>query len=285
MSVKKPQLKDIVNKHIPITTSNIYHDSSRIIVFIEFFLGILFFLLINYWYFQFLFTEQAWIWLIPLPLFIYGYIYEFTFMVALFSSGIMKVLRKMHPPQEGIFSLDSDEFKFYRYRYWTAYFPIWLGRAVPLPWIDYVIMKMMGSKIGKSVCLYDSWMDFELIEIGDNVMTSINTVIMSHAIFQDKFIQLKTILKVNAITGAESVIAPGTYMDEGAVIGANCSTYIGQYLKGNCIHVGSPATKEIPIKVTSKSIVSKDKNNINITNKSIEKVQSTKKDRKMEDNI
>jgi acetyltransferase-like isoleucine patch superfamily enzyme len=254
---KRLQFKELIDKKIPITTSNIYHDSSRIMIFIEFFLGTFIFLALNYWYFSFLYTEKAYLWLIPLPFFIYTYIYEYTFLIALIGALFLKILRKIHPIQEGIFDLNSKEFKYYRYRYWTAYFPIWLARGVPLPWIDFVIMKLMGSKIGKNVCLYDSWMDFELIDVGDNVMTSINTVIMSHAVFQDKFIQLKTVLEVNSITGAESVIAPGTYIEENAVLGANGSTYIGQHLKGNCIHIGSPASKEIPIKITSKSIEKK----------------------------
>jgi acetyltransferase-like isoleucine patch superfamily enzyme len=221
-------------------------------------------ILTNYWYFDY--TIKNWntfgiFFLILLPLTIYGYIWEFVFSVASFSALIILILKKIHPIQEGVFPIDGDEFKYYKYRFWVSYFAIWLSRAVPLPWLDFIIMIMLGSKMGKKVCLYDSWMDTELIEIEDNVMTSLNTIIMSHAIYSDKFIQLRTVLKKNSITGGLSLVAPGTILEEGAILGASCSTYIGQHLEANMYHIGNPATKTIPITNVSDSASKNDASN------------------------
>jgi len=251
-SGNKTEISGKTMEKIPVTTSNIYSDRKSLLIVVQFTFGVLFLIITNYWYFNFIFKNWDPFWIlfvIFLPLNIFGFIYEFVFVIAVFSALILKILKKIHPinGEEGIFSIDGEEFKFYKYRYWISYFAVWLARAVPLPWIDFVIMKMLGSKIGKKVCLYDSWMDIELIEIEDNVMTSVNTVIMSHAVFQDKFIQMKTILKKNSITGGLSIVAPGTFLEEGAILGACCSTFIGQRLESNHYHIGNPALKKIPI--------------------------------------
>lgn len=242
-------VSEILKEKIPITTSNIFTDKNSLIILFQFSFGIFLLFAVNWWYFDFIITKHAWYFLLLLPFSLYGDLWLFTFGIASLSAAIIRILRLIHLPQEGIFELDSKEFKYYKMRYWSAYFSIWLVRAIPLPWVDFIVAKMLGSKIGRNVCLYDSWIDIELVDIGDHVMTSLNTSIMSHAVYQDKFIQLRTILEKNSISGAQSVIAPGTVLEEGAILGANCSTYIGQRLKGNVIHLGAPANKIIPIKI------------------------------------
>ncbi|MHA1727293.1 MAG: hypothetical protein ACTSWY_01015 [Promethearchaeota archaeon] len=249
-NIDKNEIHSEVLMQVPVTTSNIFNDKNSLIILLQFTFTVWFLIITNYWYFETIFNswDKNWIlMLLLLPLNILGYIYEFVFVNALFSALIIKILRKIHPIQEGIFPIDGVEFKYYKLRYWVSYFAIWLVRSVPLPWVDFIVMRMLGSKIGKKVCLYDSWMDTELIDIEDHVMTSLNTVIMSHAVFHDKFIQLRTVLKKNSITGGDSIIAPGSVLEEGAVVGACCSTYIGQHLEGNLIHVGNPAIKTFPI--------------------------------------
>jgi len=249
----KDKINELINNRIPITTSNIPIDKNSFVMFICFFWGTIIIILTNYWYFNLLFTQHNIFLYLFLPLNLYGNIWLFVFSSAVFSTFFIRILKKIHPIKEGIFDLNTKEgkkeFNYYKLRFWFSYYAIWLGRAMPLPWVDYVIMKMLSSKIGKNVCLYDSWMDTELIEIGDFVMTSLNTVLVSHIIYNNYFIQLRIIIEKNAITGGQSIIAPGTYIEEGAILGASSSTYIGQRLKGNLIHVGNPALKSFPIKI------------------------------------
>ena len=102
--------------------------------------------------------------------------------------------------------------------------------------------------MGKSICIYDSYFDIDFVELGDHVMTSLSTSIISHAIFHNKFIQLKTVLKKNSIAGAGATLAPGTILDEGTILASIGSTYIGQHLKGVQNHIGNPVFMTMPIK-------------------------------------
>ncbi|MCP4764025.1 MAG: hypothetical protein GY870_19790 [archaeon] len=247
-------------KNIPITTSNMGIDKNSLVILIQFLFGAFFIIIWNMGYIGGMINNRDsmidWIlFFLILPPFIFANIYLFVFVITLFSAAIIAVLKKIHPIKEGIFDLNSlegqEEFKYYKLRYWYTYFAMWLARGIPLPWIDFVVLKAFGCKMGSNVCLYDSWLDIELVDIGDHVMTSLNTIILSHTIYHNKFIQLRTILKDNSITGGLSVVAPGTILEEGAILGANCSTYIGQVLEKNLIHLGNPAKKAIPIKFGS----------------------------------
>ena len=158
----------------------------------------------------------------------------------------------MEPPKEGEFSLNGREFHFYCYRFWIAYYAIWVLRAMPLPWVDVYGFKLFGVKIGRNVVFYDCWIDFEFIEIGDNVMVSLNSSIFSHCIYRDKFLVKKTIIEKNGIVGANATASPGTVLHEGGGIGSTCTTSIGQELGEYIIHIGTPCSKSIPIKLMEK---------------------------------
>jgi len=237
--------RDGINEKIPLTTSNIYTDKNSLIILLQFFFGILVVTAVNWYPTRQIIKEKALYLLLLMPLGMYGNLWLFVFSVAVLTWIILKVLKKIHPIRQGVFPLDGNEFKFYKRRYWASYFVLWLARALPLPWVDYVVYSMLGNKVGSYVCLYDSWIDIELIEFGKNVMTSMNSVVMSHAIFQDKFIQLRTVLKDNSIVGAEAIVAPGTILEGEAILGAGCSSYIGQRLEAGMIHLGNPASKMI----------------------------------------
>jgi acetyltransferase-like isoleucine patch superfamily enzyme len=244
MSTKEINEK-LIREKIPVTTSNIYTGRSTLIVLFQFIFGIIVVTVVNSPLMILIIEKNAWYLLFFMPFGIYGNLWLFTFSIAGLTWFIIKLLKWIHPPQQGVFPLDSEEFKFYKRRYWASYFAIWLARALPIPWVDYVVYWMLGNKVGSYVCLYDSWVDIEFIEFGKNVMTSMNSIIMSHAIYQDKFIQLRTVLENNSIVGAQAVVAPGTILEEGGILGAGCSSYIGQHLASNVIHLGNPATKTI----------------------------------------
>lgn len=249
MSVKTNK-EDLIRDKIPVTTSNIYTDKNSLIILFQFMFGVLVVLAVNYPIMKSVIENKALYLLLFMPFGIYGNLWLFTFSIAVLTWIIIKILKWIHPIQQGVFPLDSDEFRFYKRRYWASYFALWLARALPIPWVDYVVYSMLGNKVGSYVCLYDSVIDIELIEFGKSVMTSMNSVIMSHAIYQDKFIQLRTVLKDNSIVGAEALIAPGTILGEEGILGAGCSSYIGQRLDGGVIHLGNPATKILSQKPT-----------------------------------
>ena len=59
-------------------------------------------------------------------------------------------------------------------RFWNAYLPIWLARALPLPWADIVVYRFFGVKVGKNVVAYEGYIDPEFVEIEDFTMTSLH---------------------------------------------------------------------------------------------------------------
>ncbi|MBD3354236.1 MAG: hypothetical protein GF364_22330 [Candidatus Lokiarchaeota archaeon] len=258
---KRLTTQDILKDKIPITGSNVVADYKSLILIPLFTLAFLLTLSANLWYFDRLISERNWYDIMILPLNLYGEVWLFTLVSAGLSALSVIILKKIHPINIGIFDLNTkegkEEFKYYKLRYWCSYYALWVGRATPLPWADMLIFKMLGLNMGSNVCLYDSWMDVELVDIGDFVMTSLNTALLSHVIYDDYFIQLPTVCSKNSITGGQSLVAPGTFLGEGGILGAACSTYMGQKLKGNLIHVGDPVRRTFPIRIGEKVPVQK----------------------------
>jgi hypothetical protein len=162
---------------------------------------------------------------------------------------LLKILRYLEPPKEGMFPLNGREYIYYCRRFRISYFALYLFRALPLPWADIVPFRMFGVKVGKNVVLYDAWIDTEFVEISDFVMISLNAALISHCVYQNKFLVQKVVIKKNAIVGSESVVAPGTVFGEGSILGGNATTKIGQQLEPYATHVGNPISRVIPVKI------------------------------------
>ncbi|MEJ2249440.1 MAG: DapH/DapD/GlmU-related protein [Candidatus Lokiarchaeota archaeon] len=265
-----------------ISSSGVYKTPFTIIVLFQFFVGGIILMLANAWYINHLFflltgkflyytqfSPAWWEWLL-LPLNIFGNIFLFSFSIIFSSVGIYKILNKINPPKEGVFLRGSKEWKYVHYRFWVSYFPIWLVRAFPFPWIDIIVYRMFGTKIGRKVVAYEGYIDPYFIEIGDHTMTSLNILIFSHLIYHDKIIIKKVKIGKNCIIGPHSIVNPGTIIDDEAILGANSYTSINQHLIGNLIHVGIPVSHKFPIQTVeeSKQKVSKiDEDNSDINKK------------------
>ena len=196
---------------------------------------------------------SKWIIILLIPLNIYGNIFLFTFSIIAFSSVIYKVLNFLCPPKEGIFKRGSKEWKYMHRRFWTAYFPIWLARALPIPWADIFAYRFFGTKVGKNVVLYEGYVDPLFVEIGDFTMTSLNICIFSHLIYHNKVLIRKVRIGNACVVGPQTITSPGTVMHDGAILGANSYTWIGQELESDLIHVGIPVSIKLPIQTLEES--------------------------------
>ena len=255
-----------------ISTSGVYKKPFSLIVLLQLYFGIIITILLNLWYSNYLYyfatgnllypmetINEAWFfWLIILllPLNIYGNVFLFVFSIIIFSAGIMKVLNIIHPPREGVFEKGTKDWKYMHRRFWTAYFPIWLARVTPLPWIDIVCYRLFGVKIGKNVVAYEGYIDpvENFVEIGDFSMTSLNICIFSHLIYHNKVVIKKVKIGKACVVGPQTIVSPGTIMEDGAVLGANSYTWIGQHLEGDLIHVGTPVSINFPIQTLEQSL-------------------------------
>ena len=248
-----------------ISTSGVYKTPFSLIILIQLFIGGLVLFVVNLWFINSLYylltgtefysfgLKTEWYYWLLLPLNIYGNIFLFVFTVIFLSGGIFRILNKISPPQEGIFERGSKDWKYMHRRFWTAFFPIWLARAMPLPWLDIIAYRSFGTKVGRSVVLYEGYIDPLFVEIGDFTMTSLNICIFSHLIYQDKLLIKRVKIGKACVVGPHTIVAPGTIMEDFAVLGVNSYTEINQRLKGNLIHVGTPVSITLPIQSVEES--------------------------------
>jgi len=252
-----------------ISTSGVYKTPFTLIIAIQFLVGCFIIIFVNLWYWNSLYfyifgeiifpfpvlnnTFSKWIIILLFPLNIYGNIFLFAFSIIAFSSLIFKLLNSFCPPKEGVFERDSKEWKYMHRRFWTAYFPIWLARALPIPWADIFAYRFFGTKVGKNVVLYEGYVDPLFVEIGNFTMTSLNICIFSHLIYHDKVIIMKVKIGNACVVGPQTVISPGTIMHDGAILGANSYTWINQELESDLIHVGTPVSMKLPIQTLEES--------------------------------
>jgi hypothetical protein len=246
-----------------ISTSGVFKTPFTLIILLQLYVGVLITIFANLWYWNnlyYYFTDQIvfpfpindsliervfFICLIPFS--IYGCVFLFVFSIILFSVIIFKILNKLSPPKEGIFLRDSKEWKYVHRKFWTVYFPVWLARALPIPWADIFAYRFFGLRIGKNVVLYEGYVDPYFIEIGDFTMTSLNICIFSHLIYQDKLFIQKVKIGEACVIGPQTIVAPGTQMEDRAILGANSYSSIGQKLESDLIHVGTPVNIKLPL--------------------------------------
>ena len=267
-----------------ISTSGVYKTPFSLIIIIQLFVGGVVLFFVNLWFINSLYylltgsqfysfgIKAEWYYWLLLPLNIYGNIFLFVFTILIFSAGVFRFLNKLSHPREGVFERGSKDWKYMHRRFWTAFFPIWLARALPLPWLDIIAFRFFGTRVGRSVVLYEGYIDPEFVEIGDFTMTSLNICIFSHLIYQDKVIIKKVKVGKACVVGPHTIISPGTVMEDFAVLGVNSYTDINQNLEGNLIHVGTPVSITLPIqsieesqkkavKVKDEAKISKEKQN------------------------
>ena len=248
-----------------ISTSGVYKTPFTLVILLQLFVGGMVLVFINLWFINQLYflltgkeffslglTAEWYYWLL-LPLNLYGNIFLFAFSIILFSAGINKILNKVYPPREGVFKRGSKEWKYTHRRFWNAYFPIWLARALPIPWSDIFAYRFFGVSIGKNVVAYEGYIDPEFIEIGDFTMTSLNICIFSHLIYHEQIIIKKVKIGKACVVGPQTIVSPGTVMQDGAVLGANSYTWVGQELESDLIHVGTPVNMTFPIQSLEES--------------------------------
>jgi hypothetical protein len=254
------------NYHVDyISTSGVYKAPFTLIIILQLFIGGLVLVFINLWFVNslyFLLTgsnfyplplKPDWYYWLLLPMNIYGNIFLFAFTIVLFSAAIFRILNKLSPPREGQFEKGSKDWKYMHRRFWTTYFPIWLARALPLPWIDIIFYRFFGIRVGKNVVMYEGYIDPVFVEIGNFTMTSLNICIFSHLIYHDKVIIKKVKIGEACVVGPHTIISPGTIMQNGSILGANSYTWIDQELEGDLIHIGTPVSFKLPIQSVEES--------------------------------
>ena len=263
------ELSDNSQQFEYISTSGVYKTPFTLIMVLQFLVGSFIIIFANLWYWNslyfYIFGEpifplailnnelSKWIMIFLIPLNIYGNIFLFVFSIIVFSSLIYRFLNYLSPPREGVFKKGSKEWKYMHRRFLTVYFPIWLARALPIPWADIFAYRFYGTKVGKNVVLYEGYVDPLFVEIGNFTMTSLNICIFSHLIYHDKVLIKRVRIGSACVVGPHTVTSPGTIIHDGAILGANSYTWVDQELESDLIHVGTPVSIKLPIQSLEES--------------------------------
>jgi hypothetical protein len=194
------------------------------------------------WIYYYLCILLPWV-LLLLPMEIIGIAFVFLLSSLFLVRIAVGILSRKYPPAEGTFERDGPEQRAYEARHFLKYYAIWLTRTAMFPWIDKIAYAVLGVHTGKSVVLHEAWVDTELVTIGDFSMMGMNSTVMSHALYQHRFVARKTTIDGHSIIGAYTVVAPGTHVGKLAVLGANSGTSIGEEIEPGFLYGGNPARK------------------------------------------
>lgn len=180
-----------------------------------------------------------------LPISLVIYYLNFIYFLLLFSKLILILANLIHQPKEGIFQRSSKDkdFLFYLLRRNLKSFVLRIFNYFPLPWAKILALKLFNIKIPYKTGVLDSFIDSDFIEIGNNIILGEGSIIMSSMVLGDFLLIKKVILKDGCTIGAFSVIAPGTIVEEGVILGMGSFTKINQRLEKGFIHFGRPAKK------------------------------------------
>ena len=180
-----------------------------------------------------------------LPISLVIYYLNFICFLLLFGKLILILVNLIHQPKEGIFQRSSKDkdFLFYLLRKNLKSFVLRIFNYFPLPWVKILALKLFNIKIPYNTGVLDSFIDSDFIEIGNNTILGEGSIIMSSMVLGDFLLMKKVILKEGCTIGAFSVIAPGTIVEEGVILGMGSFTKINQRLEKGFIHFGRPAKK------------------------------------------
>lgn len=178
----------------------------------------------------------------------------FILFILLFTKMVVIILNLIKNPKEGIFKTNNrdKDFKFYLLRRNLKSFILKIYNHFPLPWAKIFALKILDIKIQNTAGVLDSYIDSDFIEIGNNVILGEGSIIMSSMIVGDTLLIKKVVLNDGCTIGAFSVISPGTFVEEGAILGMGSYTRVNQRLEKNSVNLGRPAKKIQTIRYSTK---------------------------------
>ena len=183
--------------------------------------------------------------IIFLPISLVVYYGIFILFLLLFAKLILILLNLINEPKEGVFKRNfrDNNYRFFVMRKCLKQFVLKIYNYFPLPWAKILALKLFGIEISNNTGVLDSFIDSDFVVIGKNTLLGEGSIIMSSMVLGGYLLVKKVILQDGCTIGAFSVIAPGTIVEEGAILGMGSYTNLNQRLKKKSIHFGRPARK------------------------------------------
>ncbi len=160
----------------------------------------------------------------------------------------LSILKLLHKPKEGLFSMNkkNKDYKFYCYRIAVKKYIFWVFNNFCFPWASSLAYKLCEITPYMKSTMFDGWSDLEFIEYGDNVMLGQGAVVLSSMVIGDHLLIKKVIIGDHSVIGGNAIVAPGTIIGANTTLGVWATTHIGQVLEPGWIYIGRPAFKYKP---------------------------------------
>ena len=201
--------------------------------------------ILEYWYVTYLWNPNVYlIFFILAPVNILVVLHVLQISAILISKMCLIIVNLFHKPVQGEFtrSIKDKDYFYWNLRNIIKKWPLFITASNPFPWVkNRFVLRFFGVKIGKHSICDNCWISSEFIEIGENVIIGMNSVLISFGIEQKKFIIKKVVIGNNVVIGAKCVILPGTTIKDAAKLSAHSYTSYDTILEKEQIYLGHPA--------------------------------------------
>jgi len=178
-----------------------------------------------------------------LPVFVVVLIFLYAILTCLFCGFLslkIKVIEgefKNYTKSKNFLNWQIKCFLYGVIRWVLNFLPITIGLK------NYIAIKVLGGKLGINVLCVGDVMEPYLIEIGDNSIVGVKSLICPHLIEGNKLILKRIKIGKNVVIGANSIIFPGAVIEDNVIVGANSLVPKNKKLEGGWIYVGNPVKK------------------------------------------
>jgi len=201
--------------------------------------------IIEYFYIRFLWSPNLYlIFFILLPFNILIMLHMLQISAIFISKLCLIIVDLFHKPVEGEFtrSVKDKDYFYWNLRNIIKKWPLFIAASNPFPWFkNRFVLRCFGVKIGKHSICDNCWISSEFVEIGENSIIGMNSVLISFGIEQDKFIIKKIMVGNDVIIGAKCVVLPGTKIKNAAKLSAHSYTDYDSILEEDKVYLGHPA--------------------------------------------
>ncbi|MCG5512180.1 DapH/DapD/GlmU-related protein [Ectothiorhodospira shaposhnikovii] len=176
----------------------------------------------------------------------YGVIFDIVFFLisyGVYTGLFLMFLRRLNPYPEGVFSMDSHEFIYWKLSAVLTDLAEKVLRPFNTVFTQALIYKILGAEVGKSPAFAGTIRDFPLISLGDFCTVGQNSVITAHIISGNKIVLKRIAIGERAVVGINCVVMPGVTMGAGAVLAPGAVATTGTNIPAGELWGGIPARK------------------------------------------
>lgn len=160
-----------------------------------------------------------------------------------YTALLLAILRKVRPFPEGLYSMDSPQFTYWKLISVLTDLAEKSWRPFTTVFNQGLVYAAFGARVGKQPAFGGTVRDYPLVEFGDHCAVGQDSVITAHAITHDQIIFKPVRIGANAVVGVNCVVLPGVALGENAVLAPGAVATTGTEIPANELWGGIPARK------------------------------------------